>query len=103
MTFKHFLTSWYQYKIRLTKQECRSFHRPALHFPINQEIRFQKVKTAPKLKDKSGRKLGKGGDFGEGLRKTGDLTLKDTSKLVMWEYSVSTGLLCRGNIALTSS
>ncbi|PVF94488.1 hypothetical protein CPB86DRAFT_876346 [Serendipita vermifera] len=75
------------YKIRLTKQECRSFHRPALHFPLNQEIRFQKVKTAPKLKDKSGRKLGKGGDFGEGLRKTGDLTLKDTSKFVLWEYS----------------
>ncbi|CAG7847620.1 Putative transcription initiation factor TFIID 111 kDa subunit AltName: Full=TAFII-111; AltName: Full=TBP-associated factor 111 kDa [Serendipita indica DSM 11827] len=75
------------YKIRLTKQECRSFHRPALHFPINQEIKFQKVKTAPKLKDKSGRKLGKGGDFGEGLRKTGDLTLKDTSKFVLWEYS----------------
>ncbi|KIM19627.1 hypothetical protein M408DRAFT_334323 [Serendipita vermifera MAFF 305830] len=75
------------YKIRLTKQECRSFHRPALHFPINQEIKFQKVKTAPKLKDKSGRKLGKGGDFGEGLRRTGDLTLKDTSKFVLWEYS----------------
>ena len=78
-----------QYKIRLTKQECRSFHRPALHIPINQEIKFQKVKTAPKLKDKSGRKLGKGGDFGEGLRRTGDLTLKDTSKFVLWEYSVS--------------
>jgi hypothetical protein len=55
---------------------------------LNQEIKFQKVKTAPKLKDKSGRKLGKGGDFGEGLRKTGDMTLKDTSKFVLWEYSV---------------
>ncbi|KAG8834348.1 hypothetical protein FRC17_009116 [Serendipita sp. 399] len=75
------------YKIRLTKLECRSFHRTALHLPINTEIKFQKVKTAPKLKDKSGRKLGKGGDFGEGLRRTGDLTLKDTSKFVLWEYS----------------
>ncbi|KAF8349699.1 TAF1 transcription initiation factor TFIID subunit TAF1 [Amanita rubescens] len=75
------------YKTRLSKQEARSFHRPALQFPSNIEIRFSKVRTAKKKKDKAGRKLGKGGNIGEGLRKTGDLSLRDTSNFVLWEYS----------------
>ncbi|KAG6333706.1 hypothetical protein ID866_5389 [Astraeus odoratus] len=75
------------YKTRLSKQEARSFHRPALQFPTNIEIRFNKVRTAKKKKDKAGRKLGKGGNVGEGLHKTSDLTLKDTSNFVLWEYS----------------
>ena len=78
-----------QYKTRLSKQEARSFHRPALQFPANIELRFSKVRSAKKKKDKSGRKVGKGGDVGEGLRKTSDLTLKDTSNFVLWELSVS--------------
>lgn len=76
-----------QYKTRLSKQEARSFHRTALQFPSNVEIRFGKVRTAKKKKDKSGRKLGKGGNVGEGLHKTGDLSLRDTSNFVLWEYS----------------
>ncbi|KAJ7193380.1 TAF1 transcription initiation factor TFIID subunit TAF1 [Mycena pura] len=75
------------YKTRLSKQEGRSFHRPALQFPSNSEIHFSKVRTAKKKKDKSGRKLGKGGNIGEGLRKTTDITLKDTSNFVLWEFS----------------
>lgn len=78
----------FQYKTRLSKQEARSFHRPALQFPSNIELRFSKVRTAKKKKDKAGRKLGKGGNVGEGLRKTSDLSLRDTSNFVLWEYSV---------------
>lgn len=59
-----------------------------MQFPTNIEIRFSKVRTAKKKKDKAGRKVGKGGNIGEGLHRTGDLTLKDTSNFVLWEYSV---------------
>ncbi|KAF9527736.1 hypothetical protein CPB83DRAFT_855540 [Crepidotus variabilis] len=75
------------YKTRLSKQEARSFHRTALQFPTNIEIHFGKVRTAKKKKDKNGRKLGKGGNVGEGLHKTSDLSLRDTSNFVLWEYS----------------
>src|ERR1700678_3849202 len=83
----YFLT-FLQYKTRLSKQEARSFHRPALQFPSNIELRFSKVCTAKKKKDKAGRKLGKGGNVGEGLWKTSDFSLRDTSNFVLWEYSV---------------
>ncbi|KAJ2932284.1 hypothetical protein H1R20_g4833, partial [Candolleomyces eurysporus] len=76
-----------QFKTRLSKQEARSFHRPALQFPSNIELRFQKVRTAKKKKDKNGRRLGKGGNIGDALKKTSDLTLRDTSNFVLWEYS----------------
>ncbi|ETW87080.1 hypothetical protein HETIRDRAFT_468878 [Heterobasidion irregulare TC 32-1] len=75
------------YKTRLLKQEARSFHRPALQFPSNIELRFSKVRTAKKKKDKAGRKVGRGGNVGEGLRKTSDLSLRDTSNFVLWEFS----------------
>ncbi|RXW22582.1 hypothetical protein EST38_g3290 [Candolleomyces aberdarensis] len=75
------------FKTRLSKQEARSFHRPALQFPSNIELRFQKVRTAKKKKDKNGRRLGKGGNIGDALKKTNDLTLRDTSNFVLWEYS----------------
>lgn len=52
------------------------------------ELRFSKVRTAKKKKDKAGRKIGKGGDVGEGLRRTNDLSLKDTSNFILWEFSV---------------
>ncbi|THG99871.1 hypothetical protein EW026_g2557 [Hermanssonia centrifuga] len=76
-----------EFKTRLSKQEARSFHRPALQFPSNIELRFSKVRTAKKKKDKAGRKVGKGGNVGEGLHKTGDLSLRDTSNFVLWELS----------------
>lgn len=77
-----------QYKTRLSKQEARSFHRPAMQFPHNIELRFTKVRSAKKKKDKNGRKLTKGGNIGDALRHTGDLSLRDTSNFVLWEYSV---------------
>ncbi|KZT30726.1 TAF1 transcription initiation factor TFIID subunit TAF1 [Neolentinus lepideus HHB14362 ss-1] len=75
------------YKTRLSKQEARSWHRPALQFPANVELHFGKVRTAKKKKDKAGRKVGKGGNVGEGLHRTTDLSLKDTSNYVLWEFS----------------
>jgi transcription initiation factor TFIID subunit 1, fungi type len=83
------MTRFFQYKTRLGKQEARSFHRPALQIPANIEIRFTKVRSAKKKKDKAGRRLGRGGNVGENLRRTGDLSLRDTSNFVLWEYSVS--------------
>ncbi|KDQ63334.1 hypothetical protein JAAARDRAFT_29354 [Jaapia argillacea MUCL 33604] len=75
------------YKTRLSKQEARSWHRPALQFPSNIEIHFAKVRTAKKKKDKAGRKVGKGGNVGEGLHRTSDLSLRDTSNYVLWEFT----------------
>ncbi|TRM65919.1 hypothetical protein BD626DRAFT_486234 [Schizophyllum amplum] len=75
------------YKTRLSKAEARSFHRPALQFPSNIELHFTKVRTAKKKKDRAGRKLGKGGNVSEGLHRTTDLSLRDTSNFVLWEYS----------------
>ncbi|KAI9461181.1 atypical/TAF1 protein kinase [Russula earlei] len=75
------------YKTRLGKQEARSFHRPALQIPANIEIRFTKVRSAKKKKDKTGRRLGRGGNVGENLRTTSDLSLRDTSNFVLWEFS----------------
>ncbi|KAI5897841.1 uncharacterized protein SCHCODRAFT_02610400 [Schizophyllum commune H4-8] len=75
------------YKTRLSKAEARSFHRPALQFPSNIELTFSKVRTAKKKKDRAGRKLGKGGNVAEGLHKTTDLSLRDTSNFVLCEYS----------------
>ena len=82
------LTISSQYKTRLNKQEARSFHRPALQLPSNVELRFNKVRSAKKKKDKAGRKVGKGGNVSEGLHRTTDLSLKDTSNYVLLEYSV---------------
>jgi hypothetical protein len=54
---------------------------------MNVELHFGKVRTAKKKKDKAGRKLGRGGNVGEGLHRTADLTLADTSNFVLWELS----------------
>jgi transcription initiation factor TFIID subunit 1, fungi type len=78
-----------QYKTRLGKQEARSFHRPALQIPANIELRFTKVRSAKKKKDKSGRRLGRGNNLAENLKRTSDLSLRDTSNFVLWEFSVS--------------
>ncbi|KAG8711587.1 hypothetical protein FRC09_020515, partial [Ceratobasidium sp. 395] len=70
------------YKTRLTKQEARAFHRPALQIPANIEFRFTRVRNLKKKKDKSGRRV-----VNEILKKTSDLTSKDNSAFVLWEYS----------------
>src|SRR5260221_8389028 len=60
-----------------------------MQIPANIEIRFTKVRSAKKKKDKAGRRLGRGSNVGENLRRTGDLSLRDTSNFVLWEFSVS--------------
>jgi len=50
------------------------------------ELKFNKVRSAKKKKDKAGRKITRG-DLTEGLRVTGDISLRDTSSFVIWEYS----------------
>jgi len=75
------------YKTRLTKHEARSFHRPALQFPVNVPIKFSKVKVAKKKKDKAGRKIRNTAPAAELLRNTTDLTLKDTGPFMLLEYS----------------
>ncbi|KAL9938832.1 hypothetical protein V8E36_002551 [Tilletia maclaganii] len=80
------------YKTRLSKSEARSFHRPAMQFPLNIPIKFSKVRSAKKKKDlvtkgrtAAGRNKEK--DVWELLKKPRDLTLKDTSNFVLYEYS----------------
>ncbi|GAA5893952.1 hypothetical protein JCM8208_001289 [Rhodotorula glutinis] len=73
------------YKTRLSKADTRSFHRPALQFPQNVPIAFSKVRSKKK-KDKNGRKIKKS-EGAEALRGMQDITLKDTSNFVLWEYS----------------
>ncbi|KAA1110268.1 hypothetical protein PGT21_016409 [Puccinia graminis f. sp. tritici] len=75
------------YKTRLTKHEARSFHRPALQFPVNVPIKFSKVKVAKKKKDKAGRKIRNTAPAAELLKNTTDLTLKDTGPFMLFEYS----------------
>ncbi|EGF98411.1 uncharacterized protein MELLADRAFT_118533 [Melampsora larici-populina 98AG31] len=75
------------YKTRLTKHEARSFHRPALQFPLNIPIKFSRVKIAKKKKDKTGRKIRNTAVASELLKTTADLTLKDTGAFMLFEYS----------------
>lgn len=89
LTCAHWLTLLLgdsQYKTRLTKNDTRSFHRPALQFPANIALNFTKVRSSKKKKDKTGRKIKK--SDGEALRSMGDITCRDTSNFVLWEYSV---------------
>jgi transcription initiation factor TFIID subunit 1, fungi type len=75
----------------LSKQDARSFHRPPLQFHANVECRFSKSRTAKKKKDKSGRTIGKGGDATQAIRFTSDLSLRESTNFVLWEYSVRPG------------
>jgi len=58
-----------------------------MQFPQNIPITFTKVRSRKK-KDKMGKKIKKS-EGAEGLRGMSDITLKDTSNFVLWEYSVS--------------
>ncbi|GAA6041854.1 hypothetical protein JCM8097_004508 [Rhodosporidiobolus ruineniae] len=73
------------YKTRLNKSDTRSFHRPTLQFPQNVPISFTKVKSRKK-KDAMGRKIKRSAGANE-MRGMQDITLKDTSNFVLWEYS----------------
>ncbi|KAI9204546.1 uncharacterized protein BJ171DRAFT_97528 [Polychytrium aggregatum] len=67
------------FKPYLAVKDLRSFHRPSLRFPVNEDIRFSRVKSSKKKKFK-------GKDMSELLKSTKDITLKDTSKFILFEY-----------------
>lgn len=71
------------YKTRLTKTEARSFHRPAMQFPINIPLTFSRVEKAGGKKDK--KRSSKDAD--EVLRSTRELTLKEQGAFILYEYS----------------
>ncbi|CAO1633899.1 unnamed protein product [Parajaminaea phylloscopi] len=72
------------YKTRLNASEARSFHRPAMQFPINIPLTFSRVEKAGSngKKDKKRSK-----DSDEVLRSTRDLTLKEQGPFILYEYS----------------
>lgn len=74
------------YKTRLTKTEARSFHRPAMQFPINIPLSFSRLeRAAGAVKGKKDKRKNKDAD--EVLRSTRDLTLKEQGGFVLYEYS----------------
>ncbi|KAJ1341751.1 hypothetical protein BSLG_003646 [Batrachochytrium salamandrivorans] len=67
----------------LQLRELRSFHRPAIKFPIGEDIQFSRpkaVKKRPKEIDPS-----------ELMRTPKDISLRDSSKFVLVEYSMTNG------------
>ncbi|KDN53304.1 hypothetical protein K437DRAFT_242361 [Tilletiaria anomala UBC 951] len=74
------------YKTRLAKSEVKSFHRPAMQFPVNIPINFGRVHSSRKKREDRG-KVKKGKDASEILRSTRDLTLRDANPFVLYEYS----------------
>lgn len=68
------------YKVRLNKQECRSFHRPRFGVRPGTLISFSKLKIRKRKKDR-------GKTAQELFAKSSDLTLADTGPLIGMEYS----------------
>ena len=73
------------YKTRLSKTEARDFHRPGIQFPSNIPLRFSKVRKENRRKDEAKSRSKK--DVSQLIKSTRDLTLKDTSSFVLYEYS----------------
>jgi hypothetical protein len=71
-----------KFKTKFTKSDIRALHRPSIQFPLEQEIHFSRMKKIKKKKIKSR----------EAMKKSKDLTLKDKSDFVLFEYSVFTQL-----------
>ncbi|KAJ3172201.1 hypothetical protein HDU88_007017 [Geranomyces variabilis] len=68
------------FKHNLSKKELRSFHRPTLRPPLNTPMRFSRVRQLKKRKTK-------GADAAILMRTTRDITLKDSTRYVLMEYS----------------
>ncbi|KAG7194691.1 uncharacterized protein KQ657_004368 [Scheffersomyces spartinae] len=68
------------YKVRLNKQECRSFHRPRFSVRPGTLVSFSKLKIRKRKKDR-------GKTPQEIFSRTSDLTLADTGPLIGMEYS----------------
>ncbi|KAJ3189184.1 hypothetical protein HDU85_002809 [Gaertneriomyces sp. JEL0708] len=67
------------FRHHLAKKDLRSFHRPAVRVLPGEEIRFSRVRTHKRKRNK-----GKDADM---MKTTKDLTLKDTCRGVLLEYS----------------
>lgn len=83
------------YRVKLTKQQLRAWHRPKLTTKPGTSIQFASLKTRKKRKDKSRTAL-------ELFTRTSDLTLGDNAPLFLMEYSEehpfilsSTGMGCK--------
>ncbi|KAJ2226702.1 hypothetical protein H4R99_004645 [Coemansia sp. RSA 1722] len=66
------------FKMRHTRQELRSWHRPCLQMPVGTNIQFERVRSAKKRKQKHSM---------ENPWAAKDVTLKDTADCVLIEYS----------------
>ena len=64
----------------LTVRELRAFHRPSIKFPLNQDFQFSKVKATKNKRIKAI-------DPAELMKTPKDISLKDSSKFVLVEYS----------------
>jgi transcription initiation factor TFIID subunit 1, fungi type len=72
------------FKTGFTLKDMRSWHRPPINFPINMDIKLSKIKNKKKHQKKL---LKSGGSSADLMKKSKDLTLKDNSKYVLFEYS----------------
>lgn len=68
------------YKVKLSKAQMRSYHRPTFVVKPNTTIHFSKIKQRKRKRDK-GKKIQ------ELLNKTTDLTLGDSAQFFLLEYS----------------
>lgn len=68
------------YKVKLSKAQMRSYHRPTFVVKPNTVIHFSKVKLRKRKRDKGKR-------IQELLNKTNDLTLGDSAQFFLLEYS----------------
>lgn len=68
------------YKVKLTKDQLRNFHRKNFKVRPGQVIQFSKLKTRKKKKDR-------GKEIKEIFNKTTDLTLGDTGHTILMEHS----------------
>ncbi|CAO1633841.1 unnamed protein product [Sympodiomycopsis kandeliae] len=75
------------YKTILSKQEARSFHRPAMQFPINIPLSFSRVQKAGQGSNSAKKDRKRNKDADEVLKSTRDLTLKEQGSFVLYEYS----------------
>lgn len=69
-----------KYKVKLARQEARSFHRPAMSFLPNVPVKFSRPKTVK-------RKRLKGQETKAIFQTTKDLSLADNSNVLLLEYS----------------
>ena len=68
------------FKPHLTTHELRYFHRPTIRFPLNQDLKFSRLKLFKKKKARTK-------DPSELMKHPKNITLKDTCQYVLVEYS----------------